>query len=685
MSGVTDKTSGRPSPTVVLVTRLVRSVLLIVAVWAAAMASLWLLADRARTQTATAASEDLFATVLARETQRMLQIAMDYAWWDDSIQQVLVDLDPDWADNNLGGYLNEGFSVDYSVVLDGTGTAFYGARDGERLVEPTAEALGTGFPALRAAALAARRQPMPKGAAGLVMLDGVPAVTAVMPFTPEEEDSPASPDPDAVLVVARALDAEWLAELGGAFRLEDLRLGPAGAAPDDGAMLTLQTPEGAPLATALWQPAVPGGRLDTVVLGTMAALSLVMLVLLAVFMTRAGRLSRRIAADDEDRLRQAEALARSEQRLRLVVAGAPVALLVTDSQGRVVLAEGREAFHVAPPDGAAVIGRPLADAYGHLHGLPELVEQVSHGGGAVATVGSETREFEAACAPVPGAAAGGPAGVVAVLTDVTERRAAEEALRRTLDELSRSNQELERFAYVASHDLQEPVRSMVAYAQLTQRRYADALDDDGREFLRYIEQGALRMRDLVHGLLAYSRLGGAGRAAGTASCDARAALDMAVDNLAGTIGEAGARIEVDALPKLAVGETELTQLFQNLVSNSLKFRRPDRPPTIRVTAAPAGTTGMWTLTVQDDGIGIAPEYLDDVFILFKRLHGPSRFPGTGVGLAICQRIVERHGGRIWVTSQAGSGSAFHFTLPSASRAVADKGDDDAMTEEAARV
>ncbi|EKV32430.1 hypothetical protein C882_2509 [Caenispirillum salinarum AK4] len=656
-----------PPKAVQLVTRLVRLVLLIVVVWAVAMVSLWLLADRARTETATAASRDLFATVVQTEQKRLLQVARDYAWWDDSIRKVLIDLDPDWADNNLGGYLQEGFDIGYSVVLRGDGVALYGAVDGARMDIPTPSALGQGSLALLEAARAAPRAPKPVGAAGIIQLDGRPALAAAMPFVPEEADSPAPPDPDSVLLVARVLDSPWLADLGEAFNLRDLRLVAAAEAEDHAAGSVLETLRGAPLAAAVWQPVVPGDRMDGIVLAVMAALSLAMLGLLAVFLRRARRLAHRVAADDAERLAQAEALAASRSRLRHVIAAAPVALVVADADGTVMLADGREAPAIAPPDGTGPLGRPLREAYGHLPGFADLFDAALAGAPTTATVWHGRRAFEVACAPVSQGAGPRGGGVVAVLTDITERKAAEDVLRRTLDELTRSNSELERFAYIASHDLQEPVRTMVAYAQLTRRRYADQVDEDGRAFLDFIETGALRMRALVQGLLSYSRLNGTPPA--TSICPAGEALDMALENLADAIREAGATVEAEAvLPHVAVDRLELTQVFQNLIGNALKFRDHGRSPRIEVSARPARSGGHWTITVRDNGIGIASEYQEEVFILFKRLHAPDAAEGTGVGLAICQRVVERHGGRIWVTSQAGDGSAFHFTLPAAADA-----------------
>lgn len=649
------------SPTVSLLTRLVRAVLLIVAVWAAAMASLWWLADRARTRTATAASVDLFHTVMAAEARRTGMTARDYTWWDDSIANVLGDLDPVWADNNIGQYLADAFGADLSLVITGDGRLLYGAREGERMAPPTDRDLGPGFTALVEAARAVDRGPPPGWGAGFALLDGVPAVVGVAPFTPERADSPPTPDADAVLILARQLDEEWLTAIADDYHLSGLTLLPAGSPAPEGlpAATVLTTLDGVPLAAVAWRPTVPGDRLDATVLATMAALSLAMLALLGVFLRRARRLGEQIGADEAERLAQAQALAESEQRLRLVIANAPVVLVVTDGAGVVQLLEGRHVPMLAGVPELAV-GRPLSDTAASLPGLAETAARAAEGVPASLGLATGMHAFEAACAPFRDSG-GAIAGVVAVLTDVSERKGMEDALRRTLDELTRSNGELERFAYVASHDLQEPVRTMVGYAQLVRRRFDDRLDEDGRSFLAYIEQGALRMRSLVQGLLTYSRLGA--EAARPEPVDAAAALATAMENLSGMIRESGASVVAGRLPEVHVEPLQLMQVFQNLVGNALKFRHPARrlQVTIGAEAVPEG----WRFTVRDNGIGIPEDSLTAVFGLFKRLHGPTRFPGTGVGLAICQRIIERNGGTIWATSEVGGGSAFHFILPAA--------------------
>lgn len=253
------------------------------------------------------------------------------------------------------------------------------------------------------------------------------------------------------------------------------------------------------------------------------------------------------------------------------------------------------------------------------------------------------------------------AWIVAEGRDLTERRQRELALNQAVEELTRSNQELERFAHVAAHDLQEPCRTIISYAQLLEKRCGDALDRDGRDFLNYLIGGAHRMRDLVSDLLAYSRI--KDKAAPFEQLQCRDLVAGVLADLNRTIADAGAKVSVGDLPVVAGDRQQIVQLFLNLIGNALKFRAADRQPEIQVTARRDG--GMWEFCVADNGIGIAGAYHQQVFEVFQRLHGPERYPGTGIGLSICRKVVERHGGTIRVESEEGQGSRFIFTLPTA--------------------
>ena len=249
---------------------------------------------------------------------------------------------------------------------------------------------------------------------------------------------------------------------------------------------------------------------------------------------------------------------------------------------------------------------------------------------------------------------------------LAERDQSEAALRADLErrfeqrtaDLLRSVEDLQQFAYVSSHDLQEPLRTILSYARLIEARYKDRLDSDAHEFLEYIADAATRMNTLVHDLLSYSRVANADNLA-MRPVDTRGVAAGVQLRLAQEIDESGAVIQTGPLPTVLGDETQIALLFQNILKNAIKYRGA-QPPEVQLSAADRGE--VWQFSISDNGIGIDPAYHDRIFGLFKRLHG-REVPGSGLGLAICRKIVEKHGGRIWVESEVGKGSTFHFTLP----------------------
>ncbi len=248
--------------------------------------------------------------------------------------------------------------------------------------------------------------------------------------------------------------------------------------------------------------------------------------------------------------------------------------------------------------------------------------------------------------------------VTAAVRDISIRRDAETHLKRTVEELKRSNEELGQFAYVASHDLQEPLRMMASYMQLLSKRYKGKLDSDADEFIAFAVDGATRMQRVIHDLLVYSRVGTRGMELLETSSEE--ALRVALMNLCAATKESGAVVTHDPLPTVLADEMQLIQLFQNLVGNAIKYHGPEIPK-VHISAARDGS-GRWRFSVQDNGLGIDSQYFEKIFGLFQRLHKREEFSGAGIGLAICKKIVERHGGSITVESQLGIGSIFHFSL-----------------------
>ena len=252
----------------------------------------------------------------------------------------------------------------------------------------------------------------------------------------------------------------------------------------------------------------------------------------------------------------------------------------------------------------------------------------------------------------------GAALILEVDIDVTERKGAEEKLAHQAAELARSNADLQQFAYVASHDLEEPLRAVAGFTKLLQERYRDRLDADANDFIEFAVDGARRAQRLITDLLAYSRVGTRGAPLAPAECEA--VLRDTLADLVLAIEDSGGEVTHDPLPVVDADESQLGQLFRNLIVNGLKFHGAEAP---RVHVSAERIPGAWRFSVRDNGIGIDRQYAETIFAVFQRLHTPTEYPGTGIGLAIAKKIVERHGGRIWVESEPGKGSTFYFTIP----------------------
>jgi PAS domain S-box-containing protein len=257
-------------------------------------------------------------------------------------------------------------------------------------------------------------------------------------------------------------------------------------------------------------------------------------------------------------------------------------------------------------------------------------------------------------------AEGKPLQYITIRTNISERKQVEERLADKAKELTRSNQELEQFAYVASHDLQEPLRMVASYTQLLSERYSGKLDQDADKFLNYAREGALRMQVLIRDLMAFSQVPQTDAPRKRVDCNL--ALEDSLQSLTAAIEESGAVVTHAALPNVWADQTQIAQVFQNLIGNAIKFHN-GAPPECAVRAEKMGAN--WLFSVSDNGIGIAPEYAENIFVVFRRLHARSEFPGNGIGLAVCKKIVEHYGGTIWVESKVGEGSTFRFTLPAA--------------------
>ncbi len=365
--------------------------------------------------------------------------------------------------------------------------------------------------------------------------------------------------------------------------------------------------------------------------------------------------------DITERKKVEEALRESEERYRKLVELSPDIIMI-HSEGRILFANsagakffgadtsqiiGKDIFEIVHPDYHEIVRGRIRKMLEEGESVPFNEEKfIKHDDSVI--------DVEVTSVPFTYQ---GRTAMLAIAHDITERKRAEEKLKQTLAELERSNKELEQFAYVASHDLQEPLRMVISFTQLLEKRYKGKLAKDADEFIGYVVDGAARMQEMINDLLAYSRVGTRGKPFEQINCEA--VFSQAVTNLKVAIEEHKAVVTHDPLPVVMADASQIVQLLQNLIGNGIKFHG-DEKPRVHVSARQGGNELIFS--VKDNGIGIAPESFDRLFQIFQRLHSRKEYPGTGIGLAICKKIVERHGGRIWVESEVGKGSTFYFTI-----------------------
>ena len=358
--------------------------------------------------------------------------------------------------------------------------------------------------------------------------------------------------------------------------------------------------------------------------------------------------------------------AETPDMFRQLLEAAPDAIVVVDSAGRIFLANSMTEMNFGYRD-EELLGQPIEilipERFQHSHVahrqnyFAEPNTRPMGSGIELAARRKDGTEFPAEISISPLET---PEGVLvmAVVRDITSRKQAQQALQQHAKELERSNAELEQFAYVASHDLQEPLRIVASYSQLLARRYQDKLDSDANEFIDFIVDGATRMQVLINDLLSYSRVGSRGQE--FELTDLNQVIESTLHNLELSLQDNMATVTYDEMPTLMVDRVQMGQLFQNLISNAIKFHG-DSPPQIHLGVEQQAE--KFVFRVRDNGIGIDPQYAERIFLVFQRLHGKKEYPGTGIGLAICKKIVERHGGRIWMESVPSVGSTFYFTIP----------------------
>jgi PAS domain S-box-containing protein len=370
--------------------------------------------------------------------------------------------------------------------------------------------------------------------------------------------------------------------------------------------------------------------------------------------------------DVTERKRVEEALVHERYLMNSLMDSFPDSIYFKDQQSRFTKISTSQAQRFGLTDASEALGKSDFDFFTEEHARPAFEDEQEVMTTGQPIVGKEEKEtwpdgkarwVSTTKMPLRDKE-GKIVGTFGVSRDITDRKEAEDELKRTAAELARSNTDLEQFAYVASHDLQEPLRMVASYAQLLEKRYRGKLDSDADDFISFIVDGATRMQALINALLTYSRVGT--RAKPFEPTDCEEVFERVFTNLQMAMYESSAIVSHDQLPTLMADGAQLEQLFQNLIGNAIKFRGKE-PPRVHVSAEQYGNE--WLFSVQDNGIGIDMEYAERIFVIFQRLHSRSEYPGTGIGLAVCKKIVERHGGRIWVESQPGKGSTFYFTIP----------------------
>jgi PAS domain S-box-containing protein len=362
--------------------------------------------------------------------------------------------------------------------------------------------------------------------------------------------------------------------------------------------------------------------------------------------------------DVSDQKQVREELRDSERRFKALITNSEEIVFVIGKDGTFLLSEGRGLAKLGLQAGQ-VVGVSVYDMYKDFPDMLRTMERAFAGERVTTEVEVGGICFRSWYSPYFDDS-GDIAGLLGLAVDITEQKMVETELRRVNEQLVRSNHELAQFAYVASHDLQEPLRMVASYTQLLAQRYQGKLDDKADKYIAYAVDGAKRMQQLINDLLSFSRVGT--HAKHPKPTDCKEVVDEVLCNLRKVVQDNSARITVGELPSLLADRTQLVQVFQNLISNAIKFRA-DAPPRIEISASPRGA--MWELTVADNGIGIEPQYFERVFQIFQRLHERDKYCGNGIGLAVVKKIVERHGGSVRIESSPGQGTTMAFTMPAA--------------------